>query len=205
MTTKWRIISTGGKRAGRWSQKQVDIALIVVAAVLAVVLFAAALKISEKITGNEFTPAWDQPEQVLAVEPEAVVEVVEEVKTLNAEMETDNDKELLAIGIYVITAGCTTSEYSMIMSGEVILNRVESDRFPDTIEDVLTQPAQFGALAHTGAKWPTGATTAAKEKALKAAEHVLSGERELPEDVVYVSNTRQGEAVAMLDGLYFCR
>lgn len=204
MNNTRKLFSTGGKHEGRWNlnHKNVDIAVVVIATVLAVLIFALALKISVRITGREFAPVWDRTERVLLVE----AETDEAAPADTQEDETfQKDKELLAIGIYVITGGCNTSDYSLIMAGNVIQNRVEGHRYPDTLEEVLTQPAQFGALEQTGAKWPTGATAEAKEKALTAAERVLNGERVLQRDVVYVSNTRQGETVAMLDGLYFCR
>ena len=204
MNNTRKLFSTGGKHESRWiiTQKQMDIAVAVIATVMAVVISIIALKISERITGREFAPVWDQTERVLLVEAETDDTAPADTQKIET---SQNDKELLAIGIYVITGGCTTSDYSLIMAGNVIQNRVEGHRYPDTLEEVLTQPAQFGALEQTGAKWPTGATAEAKEKALDAAERVLNGERVLQRDVVYVSNTRQGETVAMLDGLYFCR
>lgn len=61
-----------------------------------------------------------------------------------------------------------------IMVAEVVLNRVERDRWPDTICDVVKQPSQFS--------WTTKDVTPhekdAWEEAKNLAEEILSGETE---------------------------
>lgn len=57
-----------------------------------------------------------------------------------------NEVEILARVIYTESRG--TSFKSMQMVGEVILNRVESLNFPDSICDVALQSGQFKLLSH---------------------------------------------------------
>lgn len=54
----------------------------------------------------------------------------------------ETDVELLAIAIYCEAGADSISDETRRMVGDVILNRVEDDRFPDTVEGVLTQRAR---------------------------------------------------------------
>ena len=58
------------------------------------------------------------------------------------------DVHCLAHAVYWETRGVEGQGASLV--AEVVLNRVESDEFPDTICDVVYQPAQFGASAAVG-------------------------------------------------------
>ncbi|MGI5972120.1 MAG: cell wall hydrolase, partial [Oscillospiraceae bacterium] len=69
----------------------------------------------------------------------------------------------------------------------VVLNRVASDRFPDTIYDVVHQPGQYSWLGHTSLV-PT-------ERAYKNAKRLLSGERFCPPNVLFQAQFRQGSGV----------
>ena len=69
-----------------------------------------------------------------------------------------------------------------IAVGNVILNRMESDEFPDTLKGVIFQKNQFspvsnGSIYHE----PT-------EETLKLAQRVLDGERVVPADVLFFYN-----------------
>jgi len=119
------------------------------------------------------------------------------------------DLEALALVIYQEAGGDACSNDTRQMVGEVVLNRVADERFPDTIREVLTEPRQYGRLHWTGLVWPDRAEHEAEavERAYACAEALLSGaERLLPEDAVWQAEFPQGEEVlAERDGLYFCR
>lgn len=118
--------------------------------------------------------------------------------------------ELLARAIYAEAGGDDCSDETRIMVGNVILNRIRCEWYPDTMEAVLTQKRQYNTFYWTGVIWIERASNPSEkdavERAYKCAERVLLGERILPEDVVFQSEYIQGtEIVAHQDGIYFCR
>ncbi len=118
--------------------------------------------------------------------------------------------ELLARAIYAEAGGDDCSDETRIMVGNVIINRMNCDWYPDTMESVLTQYRQYNTFYWTGVIWNERASNPSEkeavERAYKCAERVLLGERLLPEDVVFQSEYIQGtEIVAYQDGIYFCR
>lgn len=125
---------------------------------------------------------------------------------------TQEELETLALVIYQEAGGDACSDATRQMVGEVFLNRVADDRFPDTFLAVATQRAQYGRLYWTGLKWAERAgnavEAAAVQRAYDMAEALLTGsvERLLPEDVIYQAEFEQGqEIVAEGDGFFFCR
>ncbi len=120
---------------------------------------------------------------------------------------TEEELELLACVIYCEAGGDEASDETRRMVGEVVLNRVADPRFPSSILGVLTQKRQYGLFWRTGVVWPGRASREpeAVERAYACAELVLSGERLLPEDVVFQAEFVQGEIVASAPGFYFCR
>jgi hypothetical protein len=145
------------------------------------------------------------------VEPE-VVQVVAEIEA-PAEPEkaySEEDLEMLALVIYQEAGGDACSDETRLMVGNVVMNRVADDRFPNTIEEVLLQERQYGRLHWTGLVWPERASQSveahAVQRAYDCAERVLNGELLLPEDVIWQAEFKQGtEVVAEQDGFYFCR
>ncbi len=120
------------------------------------------------------------------------------------------DLELLARAIYAEAGGDECSDETRIMVGNVILNRMKDPRYPDTMEEVLTQPLQYNTFDKTGVVWKDRASEPdekdAVERAYRCAERVLLGEKLLPDDVIFQSEYIQGtEIVAHQDGMYFCR
>lgn len=118
--------------------------------------------------------------------------------------------ELLARAIYKEAGGDDCSDETRIMVGNVIINRMHNEWYPDTMEAVLTQYRQYNTFYWTGVIWDERASNPSEkeavERAYKCAERVLLGERLLPEDVVFQSEYIQGtEIVAYQDGIYFCR
>lgn len=122
---------------------------------------------------------------------------------------TENDLELLALGIYQEAGGDECSDETREMVGTVILNRVADERYPNTLREVLLQKKQYGELHWTGIKWPERALKPSEYQAVQRAyciaEKLLEGYRVLPADVVFQSEYIQGEIVAHQDGFYFCR
>lgn len=149
------------------------------------------------------------PTPVVTVAP-----VVESEPTAEPEPVHDcreQELEMLAMVIYQEAGGDACSDECRQMVGEVVLNRVASSIYPDTIYEVLSQPYQYGRLAWRF-DWPERAQNPGEAHAVERAYHIaaklLTGsvERLLPEDVIFQSEHIQGtEIVAQVDGFYFCR
>lgn len=134
----------------------------------------------------------------------------EDVPEEDAHWWTEEELELLACTIYCEAGSDSISDETRLMVGQVVINRVNSPDYPDTIEEVLTQRGQYGRFFWTGVVWPSRAGRAleahAVERAYDCAERVLGGEWLLPTDVIYQAGFVQGrEIVAQAPGFYFCR
>ena len=130
--------------------------------------------------------------------------------TIETETEQSYSEEDLYVLSHIISAEVgNCQEEMMLYVGSVVLNRVEDDRFPDSIYEVVfqTDPTlQYG---------PTSDGTYYKEptpEAVEAAEKLLEDGSVLPADVIYQSNEILGEYYTHLDPppgigkrMYFCR
>lgn len=83
----------------------------------------------------------------------------------------DQDTIRLARTLYAL--GRRENYETKLALGSVVMNRVESDWFPDTLGKVLADQQQF----------PAG--TRYDEESLRAAHALLSGTRTLPENALY--------------------
>ena len=125
--------------------------------------------------------------------------------------EAETDTERLACAIYNEAGGDMCSDECRRDVGDVILNRVEDSRFPDSIEAVLTAPLQYGNFAKTGIVWPERARNPleaeAVERAWRIAEELMAGEHgELfGQGYVWQAEFTQGSDGFWLDGIYFGR
>lgn len=121
------------------------------------------------------------------------------------------DLEMLACVIYQEAGGDACSDQCRFMVGDVVLNRVADSRFPNTIEEVLTQRGQYGTFSKTGVVWPARASNpgeaAAVERAYDTARRLLSGEHSELYDAGYIWQAEfiQGKDVIEVDGTYFGR
>ena len=158
--------------------------------------------IPEKVQARIETPA-ELPEPMPEPDP------VESEEIDAAPSYTEAELEMMALVIYQEAGGDACSDDTRLKVGTVVMNRVADGRFPDTIEEVLTQKRQYGRLHWTGLVWPERADKPgeahAVARAYECAARILSGERYLPEDVIFQSENIMGEIVAEQDGFYFCR
>ena len=162
-------------------------------------------KLEAPVLSREYEAELEMPPAVVIEEP--APEIVQEAA---APAYTDEELEVLAIIIYQEAGGDACSDETRSMVGTVVMNRVASDLFPDTIQEVATQKRQYGRLYWTGLVWPDRASNPgeahAVQRAYDCARAILEGERVLPEDVIWQAEFPQGtEIVAHQDGLYFCR
>lgn len=77
---------------------------------------------------------------------------------------TDDDRELMAAIVYHEARGESFAGQRMV--AEVILNRVLSDRFPDTIREVVYQQGQFISASYVASAYPNETQYAAVNAAI---------------------------------------
>ncbi len=109
----------------------------------------------------------------------------------------DEEVELLARLIYA--EGNTLGETGMAYIGSVALNRVASEHFPDTLEEVVYQAGQYACT------WNGAINTEPSDVAYEIAEELLIYGSQLPGSVVWQSEFIQGSGVYTTVGnTYFC-
>lgn len=127
------------------------------------------------------------------------------VLALNEENYTFEDLMLLSKIIYAEAGSVWLSDEWKMCVGEVVLNRVASPEFPDTIKEVLEQPGQYYGTnsRYFDSLLPT-------ERCVNAALRLLNGERLLESSVVFQANFIQGGGAhtavydKYLGWTYFC-
>lgn len=122
---------------------------------------------------------------------------------------TTDELDILALIIYQEAGGDIYSDDTRLKVGSVFLNRVDSDRFPNTFEEVATQKLQYGILYWTGIEWPHRASLPEESEAVlrsyTLAEKLLNGGSVLPDNVVWQAEFPQGDGVySYQDDMYFC-
>lgn len=100
------------------------------------------------------------------------------------------DLYLLSKIIYAEAGSYWLSDEWKMAVGEVVLNRVASPEFPDTIADVLTQPGQYYGKYSSYFN-----NLRPDERCVRLALRLLTGERTLHSSVVFQANFRQGSGV----------
>lgn len=117
---------------------------------------------------------------------------------------TQDDLYWLAMAITREAGSDWLTDEHQLLVGNVVLNRVASSRYPDTIYDVLHQKGQY--------PWAyKGSYTQPTARACANAKLLLEGERVCPANVLFSSQTKHGWGVykAIKDSLrgttiYFC-
>lgn len=112
----------------------------------------------------------------------------------------DNDLWYLSRVIQTESGFCTQEMQEAV--GSVVLNRVADDRFPDSIESVITQPGQYSTASYLASVEPT-------QQAINVAVDLLENGSKLPADIIYQANFSQGAYIYMTlstsySVMYFC-
>ena len=112
---------------------------------------------------------------------------------------SDEDIRILTTTVFH-EAGHTTVQLRQYVA-QVVLNRVEDSRFPDTVKGVITQPGQYSTKYATVEAANAIQATDSKngtyyygicEDSVKAA---MMGQVEMPSNVLYQANFSQGKGV----------
>lgn len=124
------------------------------------------------------------------------------VKSEPAKTYTDEDLYILSHIISAEAGNC--SEDMMISVGSVVLNRVEDERFPDTIEEVVFQEGQYSPT------WNGAYYAEPTEAACEVAKTLLEEGPAIDSSVVWQAEFPQGEGIYnTIDSpwgttMYFC-
>lgn len=117
---------------------------------------------------------------------------------------TEDDLYYLAAAV-CCEAGGENKEIQLLVAN-VIINRVNSSIYPDTIYDVLTEYGQYGMMWKYGIEFPDWADEDVKNQCYSVARKILEGERFCPENVLFQAEFEQGSGIFKQfgDEYYFC-
>lgn len=108
--------------------------------------------------------------RVKSDEPIDSIELIDPIETVEVvESYTEDDLYCLAVVIYQEGGGDCVCDECRFRIGDVVLNRVADNRFPNTIREVITQKRQYGLLHWTGVEWADRANDPAEQYAVQRA------------------------------------
>ena len=187
--------------------------LIIAALIIVVMCLATRQTVAEPIVSYDAVITYAEPYE-LPVTPHypVMITVQEPIEYPLPEPEptyTKEELDMLAAVIYCEAGADSCEDSTRIAIGNVVMNRVADNRFPDDIEAVLTAPRQWGTMSKTGAVFPVRASQSSEahavERAYDCARRVLEGERVVSEACVWAAEFEQGTTVELQqDGFYFC-
>lgn len=128
-------------------------------------------------------------EEIVVVYAKQVVETVEVVEIATGSANVEYEVWLLAKGIHGEASICNREEKYKV--GTVIMNRVASSEYPNTVEGVLSQPRQYSSYQDN--RWYTEEPSA--EELEIARDIYLNGTRVFGPEVIFQSQTCEGECV----------
>lgn len=174
----------------------------------------------------ETIPATKPVTEPTVEETEPIIEPTEETLTVTTNhtssqaasaSQSDNKKtdgeltevEMLAIVIFQEAGGNSHCDECRRRVADVVLNRVASKHYPNTIAEVLTQRSQYGRLHWKGIVWAKRASSPnekkAVERAWRIAEEVMNGQHSdvYGKGYVYQAEFKQGKSGFWCCGHYF--
>lgn len=127
-------------------------------------------------------------------EKELLIDLADE----NKEAENPPDEAVLLAHLVTAEAGGTSRETQLAVAS-VVMNRVESDLFPNTIYDVIYQEGQYECVINGAIEKDL------IESATESAYYVYQNGSQIPCNVLWQAEFVQGSGIwAFLDGEYFC-
>lgn len=125
------------------------------------------------------------------------------VDTEPAPSYTDDDLYYLAAAV-CREAGGESDEIQLLVAN-VVINRVNSTIYPDSIYGVLTDYMQYGMMWKYGVSFPKWADQKTIDHCYDIARRILDGERVCPDNVLFQAEFEQGSGIfKQFDGFYFC-
>lgn len=162
---------------------------------------------TQKETTENTTDATESTtENTTEAETEVTEPVTEETTEPTEEVKNYTEDDLFYLAAAVCREASGESEEIQLLVANVIINRVNSSHYPDTIYEVLTQYKQYGTMWKYGVSFPDWADEKVKEQCYSVAQRVLEGERFCPENVLFQAEFKQGSGVFKQfgDDYYFC-
>lgn len=140
------------------------------------------------------------PKEVISVESESETEAVDPEVEPQEQQGPEVSKDDIDLMARLIWSECgTLGETGMRYCGSVVLNRMASDLFPDTLRGVIYQRGQYAVT------WNGGINKTPSEAAYEIAKELLVNGSVLPGNVVFQAEFRQGDGVyEHIGNTYFC-
>ena len=155
---------------------------------------------------TEPTIAETEPTEVVETPSEALSAPVSEEKKTDEGL---TELEMLAIVIYQEAGGDNYCDECRHRVADVVLNRVASKYYPNTIAEVLTQKSQYGRLHWKGIVWADRAKNKYEKKAVErawaTAQDILDGNHSdvYGKGYVYQAEFKQGKSGFWCCGHYW--
>lgn len=153
----------------------------------------------ETITINQVENKVKEAPVIFVEEPQATPKPKEKPKKKQEKKIAQKDLELMARLINAEAGADYCSDDLMYYTGSVVLNRVASKQFPNTIEEVIYQKGQYACITDGNFdKKPS-------ERAWRIAEKLLKEGSKLPKKVIFQAEFKQGKGVYLKEqNMYFC-
>lgn len=174
---------------------------------------------SDNITSNAITATYNSKvkniivgtdetteSKVTEAQPENTEPVAEEETEPMEEVKSYSEDDLYYLAVAVCREAGGESEEIQLLVANVIMNRVNSSLYPNTIYEVLTQHKQYGTMWKYGISFPDWADQRVKDQCYSVAKRILEGERYCPENVLFQAEFEQGSGIFKQfgDDYYFC-
>ena len=129
--------------------------------------------------------------------------VVSADETESEEMSREIDSDLFDIAHLMMGEAGYTDSTERRLTASVLLNRVDSAKFPDTIGECLYQEGQYTTV---GPFWMEPTSECWKDAEELLTQWYETGDTDLPEDVLYQARGPQGYGTHLISswGQYFC-
>lgn len=164
----------------------------------------AACETSEAIT-EAITESTKTTEHITESTETCSTEPSEPVETEPQPEVDPDDVELLAMVIFQEAGGDAYCDECRRRVADVVLNRVASGSFPDTIHGVLSQRSQYGRFYWTGVVWSDRASDPNEEHAVERARRIAREVLEGNHSELYGNGyIWQAEFVQGTDGFWHC-
>ena len=162
------------------------------------------LELKETTEPETETSTTEAPTETTDVADESTEETTEPVVSTEPE-QTYTDDDLFYLAAAVCREAGGESEEIQLLVANVVINRVNSSIYPDTIYGVLTDYRQYGMMWKYGVSFPKWADQKTIDHCYNVARRILDGERVCPDNVLFQAEFVQGSGIYKeFDGFYFC-
>ena len=124
----------------------------------------------------------------------------------DARFSREIDSDLFNVAHLMMGEAGYTDSTERRYTASVLLNRVDSDKFPNTIGECLYQEGQYTTVRDGGEFWQEPTADCWKDAEDLLTQWYDTGETDLPESVLYQGTFPQGSGIYLISewGQYFC-